>query len=53
MFWCTKHEAEPICQRPNWTESYFLWSPKGSYLGTIHTRGVQLWGMFVRVFAIS
>jgi translation initiation factor 3 subunit B len=50
VYWCTKHEPETIVTRPNWTESYFLWSPRGSYLGTIHVRGVQLWGMCWELF---
>ncbi|CAB3404035.1 unnamed protein product [Caenorhabditis bovis] len=31
-------------ERANWTETVFAWSPHGSYLATIHARGVILWG---------
>ncbi len=27
-----------------WTEKYVCWSPLGSYLATLHTPGVALWG---------
>ncbi|KXN69037.1 translation initiation factor eIF-3b [Conidiobolus coronatus NRRL 28638] len=35
---------EKIESRPNWTESYVLWSPKGTYLTTVHRQGIALWG---------
>lgn len=28
----------------SWTDTVFKWSPHGSYLTTIHKRGVALWG---------
>ena len=28
----------------NWTETYLQWSPRGTYLTTIHKQGVALWG---------
>ncbi|EYC17469.1 hypothetical protein Y032_0030g2068 [Ancylostoma ceylanicum] len=31
-------------ERPSWTDTVFKWSPHGSYLTTIHKRGVALWG---------
>ncbi|UMM16766.1 hypothetical protein L5515_013638 [Caenorhabditis briggsae] len=31
-------------ERANWTETVFTWSPHGSYLSTIHKRGIILWG---------
>ncbi|CAG9093895.1 unnamed protein product [Plutella xylostella] len=36
---------EPVClqERPNWTETYAVWSPLGTYLATFHWRGVALW----------
>ncbi|XP_026498953.1 eukaryotic translation initiation factor 3 subunit B [Vanessa tameamea] len=36
---------EPIVlqERPNWTETYAVWSPLGTYLATFHWRGVALW----------
>ncbi|CAH2036962.1 unnamed protein product, partial [Iphiclides podalirius] len=36
---------EPVLlqERPNWTETYAVWSPLGTYLATFHWRGVALW----------
>ncbi|XP_046959544.1 eukaryotic translation initiation factor 3 subunit B [Vanessa cardui] len=36
---------EPVVlqERPNWTETYAVWSPLGTYLATFHWRGVALW----------
>ncbi|PIO67121.1 hypothetical protein TELCIR_11145 [Teladorsagia circumcincta] len=31
-------------ERPSWTDTVFKWSPHGSYMTTIHKRGVALWG---------
>ena len=28
----------------HWTESYVTWSPRGSYMTTIHRQGIALWG---------
>ena len=28
----------------NWTETYVRWSPKGTYLATLHHQGIALWG---------
>ncbi|XP_023327407.1 eukaryotic translation initiation factor 3 subunit B [Eurytemora carolleeae] len=33
-----------VSAREGWTESYVKWSPLGTYLTTIHTRGIALWG---------
>ena len=33
-----------VYKRSFWTESFVQWSPKGGYLGTVHTRGVAVWG---------
>ncbi len=30
--------------RDRWTESYIRWSPMGSYLATVHSKGIALWG---------
>jgi translation initiation factor 3 subunit B len=35
---------ELVHTRPNWTDSYVQWSPRGSYLTTVHSQGVMLWG---------
>jgi len=37
-------QPETIHQRQNWTETYTQWSPKGSYLVTLHRPGVAIWG---------
>jgi translation initiation factor 3 subunit B len=31
-------------KRSNWTESYVMWSPLGTYLVTFHQLGIILWG---------
>ena len=28
----------------NWTDMPEVWSPQGSYLATLHMKGVALWG---------
>lgn len=37
-------EAVKEEERPRWTESYIRWSPQGSYMATVHTRGIAIWG---------
>jgi translation initiation factor 3 subunit B len=37
-------QPEPVVDRMHWTESFVQWSPKGTYLTSMHTQGVQLWG---------
>jgi translation initiation factor 3 subunit B len=45
MYWNEKDQPpEKIIERDNWTEQFFQWSPQGTYLITIHDRGVRLWG---------
>eukprot|EP00026_Physarum_polycephalum_P004618 Phypoly_transcript_04640.p1 GENE.Phypoly_transcript_04640~~Phypoly_transcript_04640.p1 ORF type:complete len:690 (+),score=161.86 Phypoly_transcript_04640:38-2071(+) len=39
-----KPEVVDSASRANWTETYVLWSPLGTYLSTFHRQGVQLWG---------
>ena len=36
----------PPCRSPwqLWTEKYIKWSPLGTYLATLHGKGVALWG---------
>lgn len=34
-----------IEQREGWTEARALWSPKGTYLATMHKQGIALWGL--------
>lgn len=31
-------------ERARWTETYVRWSPQGTYLATLHQKGVALWG---------
>lgn len=45
VFWNKKKDPpEQIIDRGNWTESHIMWSPLGTYLATMHSKGVQLWG---------
>ena len=51
LAWAEQDRApEPIFEREGWTDTYTMWSPKGSYLATFHTDeddvavGVALWG---------
>ncbi|KAI6816168.1 Eukaryotic translation initiation factor 3 subunit [Hortaea werneckii] len=45
VFWNEKEEqAEQIVDRQYWTETFIQWSPKGTYLTSMHAQGVQLWG---------
>lgn len=37
-------KGEEVYRRSFWTESYVQWSPKGSFLATVHRQGVALWG---------
>eukprot|EP00123_Amoebidium_parasiticum_P007701 comp18298_c0_seq1/m.19342 comp18298_c0_seq1/g.19342 ORF comp18298_c0_seq1/g.19342 comp18298_c0_seq1/m.19342 type:complete len:664 (-) comp18298_c0_seq1:915-2906(-) len=39
----TRSEPEDVHHRENWTETYVVWSPKGSYLATFHRKGIALW----------
>ena len=36
--------AEVAHSRPFWSDRFVLWSPRGSYLATVHRQGVALWG---------
>ena len=45
VFWNEKeHAPEQIIEKNQWAESFSQWSPLGSYLTTIHAKGVLLWG---------
>lgn len=45
VFWNEKDgQPEPVVDRQHWTESFVQWSPKGTYLTSMHSQGVQLWG---------
>ncbi len=37
-------KPEVVIKRKNWSESRALWSPRGSFLVTLHKEGVALWG---------
>jgi translation initiation factor 3 subunit B len=43
VFW-NGATPEAVHSRPNWSESFVKWSPKGSYLATMHRQGIALWG---------
>lgn len=42
--WHKKNQVENVIQRDNFTTGFSAWSPKGSYLVTIHPQGLQSWG---------
>ncbi|KAJ3195587.1 Translation initiation factor 3 subunit b [Irineochytrium annulatum] len=45
VYWNNKSEKpDLVYQRPNWSDMYVTWSPKGTYLTTFHKQGVVLWG---------
>lgn len=45
VFWNKKKDPlENIVDRGHWTEKFVQWSPLGTYLATMHAKGVQLWG---------
>jgi len=37
-------DPESVVKRERWTDAYVAWSPRGTYLLTVHSRGVALWG---------
>jgi translation initiation factor 3 subunit B len=46
VFWNDTREIRPksLMSRRKWTENFCLWSPRGTYLATMHTQGMALWG---------
>lgn len=45
VLWNSERDPpETIVERPMWTEAFIQWSPQGTYLTSLHTQGVQLWG---------
>ena len=45
VYWNEKEDQpEQIVDRQHWTETFVAWSPKGTYLTSMHAQGVQLWG---------
>jgi len=37
-------EPTLLQERERWTESYTQWSPLGTYIATIHSKGIAFWG---------
>jgi len=45
VYWNEKEDTpEQIIDRQHWTEMFVQWSPLGTYLTSMHSQGVQLWG---------
>ncbi len=46
VFWNKKKEnPEPVIEpRLNWTSGFIKFSPKGSYVFSVHPQGIQAWG---------
>ncbi|VDK86688.1 unnamed protein product, partial [Dibothriocephalus latus] len=44
IYWHTNNEVIPVEQREDWSEGWVMWSPQGTYLATMHSKGVILWG---------
>eukprot|EP01089_Gocevia_fonbrunei_P016729 TRINITY_DN5256_c0_g1_i1.p1 TRINITY_DN5256_c0_g1~~TRINITY_DN5256_c0_g1_i1.p1 ORF type:complete len:674 (+),score=165.09 TRINITY_DN5256_c0_g1_i1:136-2157(+) len=46
VFWNNRHDAKPesVYKRKEMTQTYLVWSPYGTYLGSFHKQGVILWG---------
>ncbi|KAL4884430.1 eukaryotic translation initiation factor 3 subunit B [Aspergillus karnatakaensis] len=45
VFWNNKsNPPENVVDRAHWTQLFVRWSPKGTYLASVHPQGVQLWG---------
>lgn len=39
-----RNYPESVYSRTNWTEGFVQWSPKGTYMTTVHRQGVAVWG---------
>uniref|UniRef100_A0A183TG83 Eukaryotic translation initiation factor 3 subunit B n=1 Tax=Schistocephalus solidus TaxID=70667 RepID=A0A183TG83_SCHSO len=44
VYWHATNEVIPVEQREYWSEGWVQWSPQGTYLATMHQKGVILWG---------
>nr|OQO16648.1 Eukaryotic translation initiation factor 3 subunit B [Rachicladosporium sp. CCFEE 5018] len=45
VYWNERDDVpDQIVNRTGWTETFVQWSPKGTYLISMHAQGVQLWG---------
>jgi len=44
--WFNRSERKPetVLRKRNMTQTYIVWSPHGTYLGSFHKQGVILWG---------
>jgi len=40
----TPGEPTLLQERERWTETYIQWSPLGTYIATIHSKGIAFWG---------
>lgn len=45
VFWNNKtNPPENVVDRAHWTQLFVQWSPKGTFLASVHPQGIQLWG---------
>ncbi|KAJ3371648.1 Translation initiation factor 3 subunit b [Kappamyces sp. JEL0680] len=45
IYWNNKAEfPDKVHEREKWSDRHIAWSPLGSYLVTLHGRGIALWG---------
>ena len=45
VFQNERKKLTKVIEKKRWTETdYVIWSPSGKYLGTVHQKGVALWG---------
>ncbi|KAF7232196.1 hypothetical protein EG68_10574 [Paragonimus skrjabini miyazakii] len=44
VYWHSAVEPSLVEERERWTEGWMRWSPQGTYLATMHTQGVIIWG---------
>lgn len=44
IFWHSNVGEIPAEERDSWSEGWIRWSPHGTYLATMHSKGIILWG---------
>ena len=45
IYWNNKSEKPQLeTSRLNWSDTFVMWSPLGSYMATFHKQGIALWG---------
>uniref|UniRef100_A0A5S6QXC5 Eukaryotic translation initiation factor 3 subunit B n=1 Tax=Trichuris muris TaxID=70415 RepID=A0A5S6QXC5_TRIMR len=44
VYWNSLPEPSLICEKKNWSEAAIQWSPQGTYLATVHAKGIAFWG---------